>query len=318
MKVCVVINVLNKKILALTAMFLGGCSYFSNTVYTRHVVQPLVKNPTSVVVCRDKQCAPARLSMSKEYIYNSLTQLLQNNKGSKALICTADAASHTCTEEFLIMPIKVGVTPANMYIDNVKITNVKVSKGAPKLDLVLNYNVTYNGQTPDCRPANATAFVESADSIMMEDSGYSCKMTTIGSSSVKTLFAIDYIDLDYGYIGGYYSIGVSGPANGGGAGYMLLRLSVNAYPLSPALTAPATGPAMQQEVMIQGAPDITFSGPKTIHGHPVTQIIVENGAADGPQTSKLQVFPIYTKKTEAKAETKAEEGSSLKDNVSDK
>lgn len=49
-------------------------------------------------------------------------------------------------------------------------------------------------------------------------------MTTIGTSSVKTLFAIDYIDLDYGYIGGFYSLGLSGPAFGGGSGYMIIRL----------------------------------------------------------------------------------------------
>ena len=58
----------------------------------------------------------------------------------------------------------------------------------------------------------------------MEDNGYACKLTTIGTSTVKTLFAIDYIDLDYNYIGGFYSIGLSGPAFGGGSGYMLLRL----------------------------------------------------------------------------------------------
>ena len=48
-------------------------------------------------------------------------------------------------------------------------------------------------------------------------------MTTIGSSTIKTLFAIDYIDLDYGYVGGFYSIGVSGPTYGGGNGYMMIR-----------------------------------------------------------------------------------------------
>ena len=321
-------RIVNKKFLVLGAMFLSGCSYF-NSVYTRHIVQPLVKNPTSVVVCREKQCAPARLSMSREYIYNSLTQLLQNNKGTKALLCTADAASHTCTEEFLSMPIKVGITPANMYIDSVKITNVKAGKGTPKVDLYLNYNVTYNGQTPFCKPAKTTAFVESPDSIMMEDSGYSCQMTVIGNSSIRTMFAIDYIDLDYGYIGGYYSIGVSGPANGGGAGYMLIRLPINAYPLSPALTSfedekkaeeyyltrPSFthGPAMLQEKMIHQAPDMTFSGPNSINGRPVTRIVVDNaGNITTKNNSSLQVFPIYGKKDEVKTGTVAKKGSDLK------
>lgn len=72
----------------------------------------------------------------------------------------------------------------------------------------------------------------------MEDPGYMCKMNAIGQTSIKTVFSIDYIDLDYGYIGGYYSIGLSGPSYGGGTGYMLLRLPKDAYPLAPNIRSP--------------------------------------------------------------------------------
>ena len=72
--------------------------------------------------------------------------------------------------------------------------------------------------------AKTLFFVKNAENIVMEDSGYQCKMTTIGTTTIKNLFLVDYIDLDYGFIGGYYSIGLSGPAYGGGSGYMLLRL----------------------------------------------------------------------------------------------
>lgn len=202
------------------------------------VWQPKIELPSSVVVCRSKQCAPAKLSMSKEFIYNSLLHLLDNNTQNKALVCAADSASHVCTEPYLTLPITVGVTPANMYIDAVKIDDISASLGSKSLDLLLNYAVTYNGQTPTCKPAQTLVYVKNANNIIMEDAGYSCKMTTIGNTTIKTLFAIDYIDLDYGYIGGYYSIGLSGPAYGGGSGYMLLRLPNDAYPLSPALMIP--------------------------------------------------------------------------------
>lgn len=198
--------------------------------------QPKAAHPGSVVVCRQKQCAPADLSMSSEYIYNSLAQLLDNNNQSTLLPCTADASTHVCTEEYVALPITVGVTPAFMYINSVKVSDISIALNRKTLDLILNYNVTYNGQTPVCKPAKSLIYVKNAKNIIMEDSGYACKMTTIGSSIVKTLFAIDYIDLDYGYIGGYYSIGVSGPAFGGGSGYMMLRLPKDAYPLSPELT----------------------------------------------------------------------------------
>ena len=194
-----------------------------------------VHMPDSIVVCRSKQCAPANLSMSAEYIYNSLVSLFQNNNHQTALICQGNDSTHSCIETYISMPITVGITPAYAYIDSVKISDVSINKGKKFINLLLNYNITYNGQTPECTPAKSLAYVKNAANVIIQDSGYSCKMTTISSSSVKSLFALDYIDLDYGFIGGYYSIGLSGPAYGGGNGYMLIRLPKDAYPLAPEL-----------------------------------------------------------------------------------
>ena len=147
--------------------------------------------------------------MSKEYIYNSLVQMFQNNNHQKAfLVCAADVGSHNCFENYVSLPITVGITPAYMYIDSVKISDITVNKGSRSINMMLNYNVTYNGQTPDCAPDKTLMFVKNADNIVMEDKGYRCKMTTIGTTTIKTPFLVDFIDLDYGFIGGYYSIGL--------------------------------------------------------------------------------------------------------------
>lgn len=196
------------------------------------------KRPTSIVVCRSHQCAPAKLSMSREYIFNSLLQLFDNNNYQRMLVCEADPQTHTCIENYITLPVYVGVVPTKAYIDYVKITDVIVGKKGASLDLILNYNLTYGGQVAECTPAKTLLFARTVDHVIMEDSGYNCKMTTVGITNVKTVFTIDYIDLDYGYIGGHYSIGLSGPAYGGNNNYMILRLPRNAYPLSPALKAP--------------------------------------------------------------------------------
>ena len=198
--------------------------------------QPQIDMPSSVVVCRDKECAPARLSMSREYVYNSLTHLLEQNAHEKALICQADPLTHVCTEDYVTLPITVGVTPAHLYINDVEITDVSLALNRRSIDLILNYGISYNGQTPTCKPAQSLVYVKNAQNIVLEDTGYKCKMTTIGNTTIKTLFAIDYIDLDYGFIGGYYSIGLSGPAYGGGSRYMMFRLKNNSATLAPDLT----------------------------------------------------------------------------------
>ena len=241
------LKIITKKSLSVLALLaVGGCNFQSAFNFLDHPFEKdggtaydaPIKMPNSVVVCRSKQCAAAKLSMSREYIYNSLLHLFDNNNHKTALICAANPGSHTCTETFITMPITVGITPAYAYIDAVKITDVSVGSGTTKLGLVLNYNVTYNGQTPSCVPAKSLMYVKNVNNIILEDAGYNCKMTTIGQTTIKTLFAIDYIDLDYGFIGGYYSIGFSGPAYGGGSGYMMIRLPKDAYPLAPELRQP--------------------------------------------------------------------------------
>ena len=241
------LKIITKKSLSVLALLaVGGCNFQSTFNFLDHPFEKdggtaydaPIKMPNSVVVCRSKQCAAAKLSMSREYIYNSLLHLFDNNNHKTALICAANPGSHTCTETFITMPITVGITPAYAYIEAVKITDVSVGSGTTKLGLVLNYNVTYNGQTPSCVPAKSLMYVKNVNNIILEDAGYNCKMTTIGQTTIKTLFAIDYIDLDYGFIGGYYSIGFSGPAYGGGSGYMMIRLPKDAYPLAPELRQP--------------------------------------------------------------------------------
>ncbi|MCQ2734556.1 MAG: hypothetical protein MJ212_01210, partial [Alphaproteobacteria bacterium] len=221
-------------ILTLVCTALLGCEYTSGEsaydydpiiVQQAQLQQPQVKMPTSVVICRAKQCAPAKLSMSKEFIYNTLLHMLDSNAREKALVCTGDPNTHACTEDFISLPVTIGITPAYMYIDDVKIADVSINQqNTMALNLLLNWNVTYNGQTPTCRPSKTLLYAKNVNNIIMEDEGYSCRMTTIGTTTIKTMFAIDYVDLDYGYIGGFYSIGLSGPAFGGGSGYMMLRL----------------------------------------------------------------------------------------------
>jgi hypothetical protein len=139
------------------------------------------------------------------------------------------------------------------------------------------YNVTFNGQTADCVPSRSIAYVQSVNNIILEDAGYTCKMTAVGQTSIKTLIAIDYIDLDYGFIGGFYSIGASGPAFGGGHGYMLIRLPRDAYPLAPALTNQGRNNRTQTSIREH----MNFGRPEP-----------EGQEPPPPANTEVQIFPI--------------------------
>lgn len=196
-----------------------------------------VPSLNSLLVCRDKQCAPAELSMSREFIYNSLAQLIDNNLDATALLCEANPQAHVCVNPYLTVPAKVGVTPAYVFFDGVKIVDATFDKGRNAFNLALGYNLSYNGQTPTvCKPDTAKLYVKTNNDIVLNGNGFKCNMTSVGATTVRVMFAVDYIDLDYGYIGGYYTIGLSGPANGGGSGYGLIRMPKDAHPLKPVLS----------------------------------------------------------------------------------
>ena len=216
---------------AADARFLAENPGEAARVYNKRV-PPL----NSLIVCRAKQCAPAELSMSREYIFNALAHIVDNNLDATALLCEANPQAHVCTNPYLTVPAKVGVTPAYVFFDGVKVVDASVVKGKTALNLALGYNLSYNGQTPTvCKPDTAMMYVKSNNDVVLNGNGFKCEMTSVGTTTIRVMFDIDYIDLDYGYIGGYYSIGLSGPANGGGSGYGLIRLPKDAHPLNPEL-----------------------------------------------------------------------------------
>ena len=216
---------------AADARFLAENPGEAARVYNKRV-PPL----NSLIVCRAKQCAPAELSMSREYIFNALAHIVDNNLDATALLCEANPQAHVCTNPYLTVPAKVGVTPAYVFFDGVKVVDASVVKGKTALNLALGYNLSYNGQTPTvCKPDTAMMYVKSNNDVVLNGNGFKCEMTSVGTTTIRVMFDIDYIDLDYGYIGGYYSIGLSGPTNGGGSGYGLIRLPKDAHPLNPEL-----------------------------------------------------------------------------------
>ena len=235
---------------AADARFLAENPGEAARVYNKRV-PPL----NSLIVCRAKQCAPAELSMSREYIFNALAHIVDNNLDATALLCEANPQAHVCTNPYLTVPAKVGVTPAYVFFDGVKVVDASVVKGKTALNLALGYNLSYNGQTPTvCKPDTAMMYVKSNNDVVLNGNGFKCEMTSVGTTTIRVMFDIDYIDLDYGYIGGYYSIGLAGPANGGGSGYGLIRLPKDAHPLNPELmnqNEPENAAAPKQSVKPQ-------------------------------------------------------------------
>lgn len=283
---------------AADARFLAENPGEAARVYNKRV-PPL----NSLIVCRAKQCAPAELSMSREYIFNALAHIVDNNLDATALLCEANPQAHVCTNPYLTVPAKVGVTPAYVFFDGVKVVDASVVKGKTALNLALGYNLSYNGQTPTvCKPDTAMMYVKSNNDVILNGNGFKCEMTSVGTTTIRVMFDIDYIDLDYGYIGGYYSIGLSGPANGGGSGYGLIRLPKDAHPLNPELmnqNEPENAAAPKQSVK----PQVSAEALK-VRAEEKTNAAAE-GALDGGQGTDRETVASGMAKEQSGVEASA-------------
>lgn len=283
---------------AADARFLAENPGEAARVYNKRV-PPL----NSLIVCRAKQCAPAELSMSREYIFNALAHIVDNNLDATALLCEANPQAHVCTNPYLTVPAKVGVTPAYVFFDGVKVVDASVVKGKTALNLALGYNLSYNGQTPTvCKPDTAMMYVKSNNDVVLNGNGFKCEMTSVGTTTIRVMFDIDYIDLDYGYIGGYYSIGLSGPANGGGSGYGLIRLPKDAHPLNPELmnqNEPENAAAPKQSVK----PQVNAEALK-VRAEEKTNVAAE-GALDGGQGTDRETVASGMAKEQSGVEASA-------------
>ena len=285
--------------------------YMDSPLNAAKVYNKRVPPLNSLVVCRDKQCAPAELSMSREYIFNSLAHLVDNNLDATALLCEANPQAHVCTNPYLTVPAKVGITPAYVFFDGVKIVDASIVKGKTALNLALGYNLSYNGQTPTvCKPDTAMMYVKSNNDVVLNGNGFKCEMTSVGTTIIRVMFDIDYIDLDYGYIGGYYSIGLSGPANGGGSGYGLIRLPKDAHPLNPELMKPEDDKKSET------------TAPKDVVKPDVDEKALQNVAApvesDKATDASVQKDSAATSETKSREKLKLPEDMKTEDDVAKK
>ena len=87
----------------------------------------------------------------------------------------------------------------------------------------MTYEFLVNGIDRTCEPTVMDIVVPINSQATLSNREFACNMTSDGVSNISLLVSIDYIDLDYGIMGGYYSLGMQGPTTGGGTGYALFK-----------------------------------------------------------------------------------------------
>jgi hypothetical protein len=145
------------------------------------------------------------------------------NAHSRVYICEADPFSRDCLQSGISLPVRSGIANAMVKIPKGTISQVSVSTGLSKATVGMTYEFLVNGIDRKCEPTVMDIMVPVNSEAVLSNREFACNMTSDGISSVSLIVSLDYIDLDYGIMGGYYSLGMQGPTTGGGTGYALFK-----------------------------------------------------------------------------------------------
>ena len=176
-----------------------------------------------MVICRNFGCTRLNDRITRAFLFNSLANMFMMNAHSRVYICEADPFSRDCLQSGISFPVRSGIANAMVKIPKATISQVSVSTGLSKATVGMTYDFLVNGIDRVCEPTVMDLMVPVNSEAVLSNREFACNMTSDGISSVSLIVSLDYIDLDYGILGGYYSLGMQGPTTGGGTGYALFK-----------------------------------------------------------------------------------------------
>lgn len=175
------------------------------------------------VICRDFNCTRLNNRITRTFLFNSLSNILLTNAHSRIYICEADPFSRSCLQSGISFPVRSGIANALVKIPKATISQVNLTTGLSRATATMTYEFLVNGIKHTCEPTIMDISVPNNTQATLMNREFACNLTSDGMSNISLLLSVDYIDLDYGLIGAYYSLGMQGPATGGARGYLVFK-----------------------------------------------------------------------------------------------
>ena len=182
-----------------------------------------LNNKKPVVICRQKGCTELNDKMTRNYLFNVIANLLYVNNKTKVYLCEANTNTRACLSNGLKYAVNIGGTAGVIYIPSITITDVSFSQNLKRISFMFSYDLYANGLKSFCSASHNTIEISEDKQALIRDNTYKCQLTSDLPSTSYNIYNIDYVDLDYGIIGAYYSTGMSGASNGGHDGYVLMK-----------------------------------------------------------------------------------------------
>ena len=175
------------------------------------------------VICRNFNCTRINDRITRTFLFNSLSNMFLTNMHSRIFICEADPFSRSCLQSGIAFPVRAGIANALVKIPKATISQVNLSPGLSRATATMTYEFLINGIKHTCEPTVMDIAVPNNSQATLMNREFVCNLTSVGMTNVSLLLNVDYIDLDYGLIGAYYSLGLQGSSTGAANGYLVFK-----------------------------------------------------------------------------------------------
>jgi uncharacterized caspase-like protein len=176
----------------------------------------------SVNVCVDGQCGPLSPDTDVDDLRGALYRLFKSGEGGRYSACTASPGSRKCRSDGLSHFVQGGPIPGWGTLDGMQIEEVGYDPSSEQIVAVVDPQLFFIG-TPLITTEHKTVLtVADPKNIALVDQNSYTNWMVVGNQIFSFNFAVDYIDIGRGVLGGWYGWGVTGIGTGGGSGYALL------------------------------------------------------------------------------------------------
>lgn len=204
-----------KKILALVflAILLSGCAS-----------TPKLYKVESVYVCAAEECGQAAQRYGAEQMLAGLQQLLAANEGQTLKFCESDPKTRVCMSEGACHYVQGGPFPGLGCMKSTTVIAPVFDSARKRIQFQSKSKGSFFGIPAYCVVHGASITVHSIDEIVWEDEPFYCNWMIVGNSQNTLSVAVESVDFDRGFIGGYWTHGAGGTGGGIGTGYGVLVL----------------------------------------------------------------------------------------------
>jgi len=222
----------------LMAVSLGGCA-------------AQVTSSGSLEVCRGGRCAPAREMVTKAELADTLYEMFRTS----ATYGVCDANGRTCKDKDISFFVQGGPIPGRGTVEALEGSSVTLDRDKGQIRLGLTYRAAFIGVSTVCERSDSVITVTSLSDVQIESTGFYCNWLLVGNAVMNARYAIDFIDIDRGVLGGHYAMGVVGIlAGGSGTGEFILDVKRGGAGLASQDTAPMPPVARAKKATLATVP----------------------------------------------------------------